>query len=69
MSMYINPSGDEDRIFCTVAADAMDPIITRSSVAMVLSMWDKWVLVFYEKEFQLSVSLFCWEMAQSVHIF
>ena len=34
----------------TMAADALDPYIARSSAAMVLVVWDKPVFIFYQKD-------------------
>ena len=33
----------------TTATDALDPYITRVSATMVLTMYDKWVLVFRDR--------------------
>ena len=38
-----------------MAADALVPCVTRTSAAMTLTIWNKQVLVFQEKGFQLPV--------------
>ena len=37
----------------TLAADTLAPCVTRSSAAMVLSIQDKFVFVFFEEEFEV----------------
>ena len=47
----INPFGAETRIFSgsyvsTMATDALAPCITRTPVAVLLTMWGRWINVF-----------------------
>ena len=51
-SIYVN----------TMAVDALASCIARSSVTMVLTMQDKWVLVFHKEGFQLPVLSQFWEI-------
>ena len=52
----------------TMAADALAPCVTSSSAAMILTMLDKWDLVFYQEIFQLTVSFYCREMIWEMKI-
>ena len=60
MRYILKRSGVETRIFwdnwvntCTIAADNLAPCDARSSVAMILIVQDKLVLVFHKEVFQL----------------
>ena len=60
-SQWVNPSGAEAEIFwdnlvSTVAADAVDPCITKSSATMELVMQNERDLVFHKEGFQLPMS-------------
>ena len=52
-----------------MAADALAPFITRSSAIIILTMQDKWVLVFHEEEFQVHLPSECWEIIKNANIF
>ena len=52
-----------------MAADALAPYITRTSEAMLLSMHDQWVHVFYEERFQTPAPSNFWEMIENANIF
>ena len=52
----LNPADAQNRLLCvnkvnTMATDTLPPYIARSSAAIVLTMWDKQVLVFHEEGF------------------
>ena len=52
-----------------MTADALDPCITRSPIAMVLGMQVNQVLVFHENGCALSVPSQCWGITISVNLF
>ena len=52
-----------------MAADALAPYVTRTSVAMILTMWNRWVLVLFEEGFQIHASYQCGEMTQCKYMF
>ena len=62
---HMQTSGPEtgmvlENVINTMAADALATYVARSSIAMVLNMQHKLVLVFYEDGFQETVPFKCW---------
>ena len=52
-----------------MAADSLAPCDAKSSAAMVLTMWDKRILVFHNEKFQALVSSQCSEMIENTNVF
>ena len=58
-SEFLNPSGSEVRIYCynqinIMTADALAPCVAKSTASMILTVRDKYILVFLKKIFQLT---------------
>ena len=53
----------------TTADDVLVPCISSSSAAMLLTMEDEQVLIFYKEGFQPTAPSQCWEMVQNANIF
>ena len=66
-SWKLNPFAAETRIFLknyvdTTAADALAPYVAGTWAAVILTMQDKRILVFYKEGFQLPAATQFWEM-------
>ena len=60
----------QDSLVKTIADDALASGVTRSSAAMISTMYpDKQVLVFYEQRYWLPAPCQCWIMIRNVNIF
>ena len=51
-----------------MTADAVAPCVARTPAAMILTMWNGYVLVLFEEGFQPPVSYQCGVMTQNVNI-
>ena len=47
-----------------MTADALAPCVAKSTASMILTVQDKYILVFLKKIFQLTAPSQCWEMIQ-----
>ena len=70
--LVFNPSGAETRIFWenkvnTMAADALDSCVFKTSAAMIFNMSDKQLLVFHEEGFPLPVPFQHQEIMENVN--
>ena len=52
-----------------MAADALVPCITWTSVATKLTVWGKQILVFEKEAFKLLVPTHFWEVVENTNIF
>ena len=56
----------DNRVY-TMAADALDPAVTRSSATIIFDMRIIWDLVFYQQKIRLDVSVKCGDMIDNAN--
>ena len=71
---FLKPSGAEtemiqDNLVNTTAADTLPPCGARPAAATIMTMQEKYVLAFYEEEFQPSIPTQYWEVKEKVNVF
>ena len=68
----VNPCGTEvggfrSNLVNTLAVDVLAPYVARPSAAMILALWDTYILVFHKDMFAVPAPPQCWEMQISFY--